>query len=119
MEQVESGSLKRVNPEGYWQRLDEGYVRGVNEDRPAVISVNALMASLLINEFLARIHSHRNLPNDPTTATHRWRLIVTVRSGHIATSPPISVAQGFGVFRHCNDLDGQLLCVLSGRQPAQ
>jgi len=33
--------------------------------------------------------------------------------------PPVSVAQGFGVFRHCNDLDGQLLCVLSGRQPAQ
>jgi hypothetical protein len=33
--------------------------------------------------------------------------------------PPDSVAQGFRVFRHCNDLDGQLLCVLSGRQPAQ
>ena len=33
--------------------------------------------------------------------------------------PPISVAQGFGVFRHCNDLDGQLLCILRGRQPAQ
>jgi hypothetical protein len=40
----------------------------------------------------------------------------TWRTGDV---PPISVAQGFGVFRHCNDLDGQLLCVLSGRQPAQ
>jgi hypothetical protein len=33
--------------------------------------------------------------------------------------PPPSVAGGFGVFRHCNGLDGQLLCVLGGRQPAQ
>jgi len=64
LEQVESESLKRVNPEDYRQRLDEGYVRGVDEDRPAVVSVNALMASLLINEFLSRIHPHRNLPND-------------------------------------------------------
>jgi hypothetical protein len=32
--------------------------------------------------------------------------------------PPPSVAGGFGVFRHCNGLDGQLLCVLGGRQPA-
>jgi AcrR family transcriptional regulator len=33
--------------------------------------------------------------------------------------PPSSVALGFGVFRHCNGLDGQLLCVLSWRQTAQ
>ena len=33
--------------------------------------------------------------------------------------PPLSVAQGFRVVRHCNGLDGQLFCVLGGRQPAQ
>jgi hypothetical protein len=63
LDQVEAESLKRANSEMYRQRLDEGYVRGVDEDRPAVVSVNALMASLLINEFLSRVHPHRNLPN--------------------------------------------------------
>ena len=33
--------------------------------------------------------------------------------------PPLSVAEGFRVGRHCNDLDGQLFCELRGRQPAQ
>jgi hypothetical protein len=33
--------------------------------------------------------------------------------------PPPSVADCFGVVRHCNGLDGQLLRVLGGRQPAQ
>lgn len=61
--QVEAESLKRVNPEAYRQRRDEGYLRGIDEDRPAVVSVNALMASFLVNEFLSRLHPHRNLPN--------------------------------------------------------
>jgi RHS repeat-associated protein len=33
--------------------------------------------------------------------------------------PPLSVAEGFRVARHCNGLGGQLFCVLRGRQPAQ
>jgi hypothetical protein len=37
----------------------QGYLKGVDEDRPAVISVNALAASLVVNEFLARIHPYR------------------------------------------------------------
>lgn len=31
--------------------------------------------------------------------------------------PPPFLAQGFRVFRHCNGLDGQVLCVLGERQP--
>lgn len=64
MQRVEAEGLRRTNPEMYRQQVDEGYLRGIDEDRPAVISVNMLMASLLVNEFLARIHPHRNLPND-------------------------------------------------------
>ena len=38
---------------------------------------------------------------------------------HRSDVPPLSVAEGFRVGRHCNDLDGQLFCELRGRQPAQ
>jgi hypothetical protein len=38
-------------------------LRGVEEERPAVISVNMFFASLVVNEFLARLHPYRNQPN--------------------------------------------------------
>jgi hypothetical protein len=63
MERVDAEALRRTNPAMYRQRVDEGYLRGVEEDRPAVISVNMHMASLMVSEFLARLHPHRNLPN--------------------------------------------------------
>lgn len=64
LERVEAEALRRQNPVLYQQRLDEGYLRGVDDDRPAVISVNSLLSSLAVTEFLARVHPHRNLPND-------------------------------------------------------
>jgi hypothetical protein len=61
--QVDAESLRRTNPTMYRRQVDEGYLKGVVEDRPAVISVNMFMGSLIVNEFLARIHPHRNQPN--------------------------------------------------------
>ena len=63
LKQVEAEEMKRVNPELYEAQRAQGYLRGVNEDRPAVISVNMLLAALTVNEFLARIHPFRNQPN--------------------------------------------------------
>ncbi len=63
MAQVEAEALRRVSPDQYQERLKEGYIRGVPEDRPAVITVNALAASLAVNEFLARVHPYRLDPN--------------------------------------------------------
>jgi hypothetical protein len=63
MDDVEAEALKRSNPLEYEERRREGYIRGVREDRPAVISVNALAASLAVNEFLARLHPYRLDPN--------------------------------------------------------
>jgi hypothetical protein len=64
LKQVEAEGMRRTNAELYRQQVKEGYLRGVEEDRPAVISVNMTMGSLVVNEFLARIHPHRNQPND-------------------------------------------------------
>jgi hypothetical protein len=64
MEQVRAEELKRTNPEQYAELRRQKYIQGVNEDRPAVISVNTFFASLAVNEFLARIHLFRNIENE-------------------------------------------------------
>lgn len=38
-------------------------MRGVDDDRPAVINVNTFFAGLVVNEFLARLHPYRSNPN--------------------------------------------------------
>lgn len=62
-ENIEAEDLKRANPEMYKQRVEEKYIKGVVEERPAVITVNTLVASLALNDFLARIHPYRRSSN--------------------------------------------------------
>jgi len=59
LEALESEDLLRASPGEYRDRLARGYVRGVQVDRPAVVSVNMCFASLAVNELLARLHSFR------------------------------------------------------------
>lgn len=63
MEQVGSERLQRTNPTVYTQQLKDGYIRGIQENKPAVISVNMFTASLAINDFLARLHPYRERSN--------------------------------------------------------
>ncbi len=37
-----------------------GYIEGVNEQSPAVISLNSTISSLAVDEFLSRIHPFRS-----------------------------------------------------------
>ena len=69
MEQVRAAGLKRTDPERYKGELEEGYVRGVPEDRPAVVQLNTLVASLAVNELLARLHPFRQEPNGDFAVT--------------------------------------------------
>ena len=73
MEQVRAAGLARTDPENYRELLAQGYLRGVAEDRPAVIQLNMLIASLAVNEMLARLHPYRI---DPSVeyAVHRISL---------------------------------------------
>ena len=66
MEQVRAAGIYRTDPAAYRSQLDQGYIRGVPEDRPAVIQLNSLVASVAINELLARLHPYRIDP--------QWRL---------------------------------------------
>ena len=63
MTRVEAEEVRRTNPDLYRRQVKEGSLRGVDEDRPAVISVNMFFASLMVNDFLARLHPYRNEPN--------------------------------------------------------
>lgn len=63
MEQVRVAGLMRTDPNEYRKLLSEGYIRGVQEDRPAVIQLNSLIASYAVNELLARLHPYRVDPN--------------------------------------------------------
>lgn len=59
-EMLSAASLKRENPEEYAKRLQEKYIVGAQETSPAVISVNMLAASIVVLDFLARVHQYRN-----------------------------------------------------------
>ena len=70
MEQVRAAGLLRTDPAAYRTQLEDGYIRGVQEERPAVVQLNTLVASLAVNEFLARLHPYRLDPNGDY-AVHR------------------------------------------------
>ncbi len=60
---ADAEGMARRNPTQYLALHAEKYIDGVEVDSPAVISVNALAASLVVNEFLARLHPFRFAPN--------------------------------------------------------
>jgi len=59
MKQLKAEGLRRTDPGAYEDQVGAGYIDGVQEDRPAVISVNMHLASAAVNEFLARLHPYR------------------------------------------------------------
>lgn len=68
-EQVEAEDLARVSPEEYAERLERGYIRGIQADRPAVVSMNTTFAGLAVTELLARLHPFRLDPNSTSAST--------------------------------------------------
>ena len=64
-DEVFADSMRRTNPEEYARRRRERYIVGVDETRPAVISVNFFAASVAVNDFLARLNDYRSDGNAP------------------------------------------------------
>lgn len=65
-------ALRRADPSEYAAQNDEGYLRGVAESRPAIVSVNGMFASMAVNELLARLHGFRE--DDQAHAEQRFVL---------------------------------------------
>ncbi len=59
LDELNAESLQKNDPKEYEKRVKSKYIEGIEEDKPAVITVNMLCASLAVNEFLARIHGFR------------------------------------------------------------
>jgi len=52
--------LGRCNPDAHKQEIDAGYIRGVQEEAPSVITLNMRAAADTMMEFLMRIHPFRH-----------------------------------------------------------
>jgi proteasome lid subunit RPN8/RPN11 len=63
MVDVAAAGLRRNDPAAHDRQVKDGYIKGVANHRPAVISVNMLASALAVDEFLARLHPFREEPN--------------------------------------------------------
>jgi len=88
--QLKAAGLKRTDPGAYREQLRVGYIHGVEEDRPAVISINMQMAAIAVNEFLARLHPFR-YDDNADSATVR---VSFIHPGEYRESEP----EGSGMF---------------------
>jgi hypothetical protein len=59
-EMLRSETMRRKYPGQYESELKEGYIKGSNENSPAVISVNMFVSSIGVLDFLSRIHPYRD-----------------------------------------------------------
>ena len=73
-EQLRAESLFRTDPDVYFSKRSEGYIQNIHEEKPAVISVNMLVAAYAMNDFLARIHPFR-VESNANYASQRFSLV--------------------------------------------
>lgn len=55
--------LRKNSPEAFQSQLEEGYIKGIIETAPAVISLNMRAAAAMMNEFVARAYPFRHDSN--------------------------------------------------------
>jgi hypothetical protein len=63
-QRADAEAMARRAPERYRALHAEKYIEGVEVDSPAVISINSLAASLVVNELLSRLHPFRFTSNE-------------------------------------------------------
>jgi len=64
LDDVRTEELHKRDPIAALQQVEQDkYLKGLRVRRPAVISVNMFASSLAMNDFLARLHHYRKLPN--------------------------------------------------------
>jgi len=63
-ESLRAEYLRKVAPEAHQKELEAGYITGMAEEAPAVITLNMRAASGCVNEFVARAFPYRQEPNE-------------------------------------------------------
>ena len=64
---LEAEYLARTAPRALSQKIADGYLRGMGEEAPGVITLNMRAASACVIEFLARVFPFREFPNEART----------------------------------------------------
>lgn len=90
-ERLRAEFLARTDPAQFEDELHRGYIHGVNEERPAVISVNMLAASLAVSELLSRLQEVR-LDSSDEMASVRIDLV----GGGLTSEPEPRSFRGLG-----------------------
>lgn len=62
-ESLRAEYLRANAPDAHEEELQAGYIKGVVDEAPAVISLNMRAASACVNEFIARAYPYREEPN--------------------------------------------------------
>ncbi|MEO1700631.1 MAG: ThiF family adenylyltransferase [Pseudomonadota bacterium] len=62
--------LRRADPDDHARQVLEGYLKGVPEEAPSVISLNMRAASAAVNEWLARLYTIRHDANEQFASTY-------------------------------------------------
>lgn len=91
MADVAAAGLRRNDPAAHARQVNDGYIKGVAANRPAVISVNMFGASLAVNELLARLHPFREELNDSYGS-----VIFSLASMEIITEPEEGICEILG-----------------------
>lgn len=68
-EELRAASLFRIDHKEYEEQKRSGYIVDVEVDSPAVVSINTQIASMAVNEFLARLHPFRYDSNENFAVT--------------------------------------------------
>lgn len=55
--------LRLIDPNAFQEEMAAGYIKGILEEAPSVITLNMRAASALVNEFIARTYPFRQEPN--------------------------------------------------------
>lgn len=66
---VAAEELRRKDPNAYAKQVDEGYMPGLADEAPSVITVNMRAASMVVQEFIARTFPYRLDGNRPYART--------------------------------------------------
>lgn len=62
-ENLRAEYLRAAAPDAHQQELEAGYIKGLMEEAPSVITLNMRAASACVNEFIARAYPFRLEPN--------------------------------------------------------
>lgn len=77
-EDVRADAMRRINPDEHADQFAQGYIKGADVSRPAVVTINNLFASYGVLEMLNRLHPIR-LDGNENYALQRWSLSGDIR----------------------------------------